>query len=484
MTTIQRIAKNTVALFTAKVVEAVVGFILAILIARMLGVQRYGQYSFVLALTAIVAIFTDLGYETLLVRDVARYNDKANKYLVNILVIRFFLSLIIFILLVVSVNLLDFPADMKFIVYLFGGNILLVSFARVFKCVYIAFERMEYYALVLISIDIIGFSFSIVALGLGFGLLTLGYIFLFKGILDVALSFYICRKCFFKPKFNFDRSFLRATVFIALPMSITSFLTLMYVRLDTLMLTAMKGYDVVGWYNASYNLVLGLKPIPQLLMNVMLPIMAANFIQSKGSLKNIYEKTFKYLLILGLPISSGIFFLSGKIIVFFYGSKYIESIVLLQVLAWDVIIMFLVQCISYVLISMDKQNILVVTSGITVGVNFVLNLILIPTYSSFGSGLATIICEFVLLIICFYLVSVELHTFALASVAIRPAIACGVMGLFLYVFHWLNLAILIAGGALVYFVALYLLRGITKDEMALVRKMMRRQSKKKSKSSR
>jgi O-antigen/teichoic acid export membrane protein len=478
MTTIHRIAKNTLSLFTAKVVEAILGFLLAILIARMLGVTNYGQYSFVLALTAMAAIFTDLGYETLLVRDVARYKEKANSYLVNILIIRFFISIGIFVFLVAIVNILNFPADMKYIVYLFSGNILLVSFARVFKCLYIAFEKMEYYAYALISVDIIGFSMSIVALQLGGGLITIGYIFLFKGAIDVAISFFICRKRFLHPKFEMDRSFFRTTILIALPMSITSFLTLMYVRLDTLMLTAMKGYEVVGWYNASYNLVLGLKPIPQLMMNVMLPIMAVNFIQSKQLLGKIYEKTFKYLLILGLPISFGIFFLSGKIIVFFYGPQYSASIILLQVLAWDVIIMFLVQCMSYVLISMDKQNILVVTSGVTVGINFVLNLILIPGYGSFGSGLATIICEIILLIICFYIVGVQLKSFRIATVVVRPAIACGAMGIFLFAFHWLNLVVLIAGGALVYFLALFATRAVSKEEMMMIRKLFLQRKKK------
>jgi O-antigen/teichoic acid export membrane protein len=478
MTTIHNIAKNTLSLFTAKVVEAFFGFLLAILIARMLGVSNYGQYSFVLALTAMAAIFTDLGYETLLVRDVARYKEKANSYLVNILVIRFFISLGVFIFLVAIVNALNFPTEMKYIVYLFSGNILLVSFARVFKCIYIAFERMEYYAYALVSVDIIGFSMSIVALSFGGGLITIGYIFLLKGLIDVGISFYICRHRFIRPKFEVDFNFFRTTILIALPMSITSFLTLMYVRLDTLMLTAMKGYDVVGWYNASYNLVLGLKPIPQLMMNVMLPIMAVNFIESKQLLGKIFEKTFKYLLIVGLPISFGIYFLAGKIIVFFYGQSYMSSVVLLQILTWDVVIMFLVQCMSYVLISMDKQNILVLTSGITVGFNFVLNLVLIPSYSSFGSGLATIICEFILLIICFYIVSAQLHTFRLVTVVIRPFIACGVMGVFLYVFHWLNLAVLIAGGAIVYFVTLYLIRGITKDETRMIRKMFLSRKKK------
>ena len=72
MNAVQRIAKNTAALFTAHFVVSILGLVLSIFIARNLGDVIFGKYSFALAFTAIFAVFSDLGYNTLLIREVAR----------------------------------------------------------------------------------------------------------------------------------------------------------------------------------------------------------------------------------------------------------------------------------------------------------------------------------------------------------------------------------------------------------------------------
>ena len=79
MNTVQRIAKNTAALFAAQVVVAILGLVLSIFIARNLGDVVFGKYSFALAFTAIFAVFSDLGCNTLLIREVARYKTQASK---------------------------------------------------------------------------------------------------------------------------------------------------------------------------------------------------------------------------------------------------------------------------------------------------------------------------------------------------------------------------------------------------------------------
>ena len=72
MNAVQRIAKNTAALFAAQFVVSILGLVLSIFIARNLGDVIFGKYSFALAFTAIFAVFSDLGYNTLLIREVAR----------------------------------------------------------------------------------------------------------------------------------------------------------------------------------------------------------------------------------------------------------------------------------------------------------------------------------------------------------------------------------------------------------------------------
>ncbi|MGB2728533.1 MAG: oligosaccharide flippase family protein [Halobacteriota archaeon] len=143
MNTIQRIAKNTAALFAAQFVVSILSLALSIFIARSLGDVIFGKFSFALTFTALFAVFSDLGYGTLLIREVARDKSQVSKYLNNVLCMRVLLSLVIFAIIVIAINVMSYPADTKNIVYLFGIYTLIVSFSAVFKLTFRAFEKME-----------------------------------------------------------------------------------------------------------------------------------------------------------------------------------------------------------------------------------------------------------------------------------------------------------------------------------------------------
>ncbi|MEA1894005.1 MAG: oligosaccharide flippase family protein [Euryarchaeota archaeon] len=161
MNTVQRIVKNTAALFAAQFTVAILSLALAIVIARSLGDVIFGKYSFALAFASIFAVFSELGYNTLLIRDVARDKSQASKYLSNVLLMRAFLFPVIFASIVVTVNVLGYPAYTKSVVYLFGVYLLIMSFSDVFKVTFRVFEKMEYEANITIFAAMIRLSLSL-----------------------------------------------------------------------------------------------------------------------------------------------------------------------------------------------------------------------------------------------------------------------------------------------------------------------------------
>ena len=473
MNTVQRIAKNTAALFAAQFVVAILSLALSIFIARSLGAVIFGKYSFALAFTAIFAVFSDLGYNTLLIRDIARDKSQASKYLNNVISMRALLSLIIFALIVITINVIGYPADTKNVVYLFGIYTLVVSFSGVFKVTFRAFEKMEYDAGITIFANIIRVSLGLLVLLLGYGLIELALVFLFSGVFDVLFSFLVCERRFVKPKLELDFEFWKSTIKIALPLSMLSIFGLIYVRIDTVMLSMMKGDAVVGWYNAAYNLVLGFKPIPSLFLNAIFPLMSYYYVSSIDSLKVAYEKASKFLLILGLPLAVGITLLADRIIPILYGEQFYPSIIALQILAWELLLIFLYGPLGNVLVSTNKQNQMATVAGIGALLNVILNLILIPPLSYIGAAIATIITGTFLFGVYFYLVSKQLHTLFLHKLIAKPLIACLVMGLFIYFCTAMNLFIIIFLSIVLYFVALYLIGGFSKEDIDLVRQVFK-----------
>ena len=226
MSTVQRIAKNTASLFIAQAITAVLGLALSILIARTLGDIGFGEYSFAIVFTATFAIFLDLGFNRLIVREVARDKSAAPKYLSNIAIIKAILSLVVFGLMALIISLMDYPHDVTTAVYILGLYVILIAFGDLFRATFRAFERMEYEALVSIIRQVIVTSLGIAVVLLGYGLIQIAYAFLIGGMFYLTASFFICRQKFASPNLEIDFNFLKIATKTALPLSFISIATI------------------------------------------------------------------------------------------------------------------------------------------------------------------------------------------------------------------------------------------------------------------
>lgn len=473
MNTVQRITKNAAVLYASFIITSLLGLFFSIFIARTLGDIVFGKYSFAIAFTAIFSVFMYLGFNALITREVARDKSRAPKYLGNLAIIRAILCLVGFGAIALIINLMGYPQDVVNVVIIFGIYNMLSAFTELFRATFIAFERMEYVALTSAIRQIVVVGLGLTVLFLGYGLVELATVFIIAGIFDLILSFLICGKRFAKPKLEIDFDFWKRATKIALPISFISIGAIMYIKIDTVMLSVMKGDAVVGWYSAAYNLVLAFKPIPQLLMISLFPLMARFSISSRSSAETICKTSFRYLLILGLPLAMGASLLADRIILLLYGSQFTMSVIALQILAWDILLLFLCECLSYVLVSIDKQNQMAVGIGSCVIINIVLNLILIPPLSYVGAGIATLVTETLLLVSFIYLVSKYLCRLPIHKLMAKPLAACFIMGAFVYLCRGINLPLLIASAAVLYFAILYLMREFSQGDFDLLKAAIR-----------
>ena len=120
MNTVQTIAKNTGALAISNVITSVLGFFLLIYITRYLGEVGFGKYSFALAFTGLFAIVASFGRNSYIIRELAWNKEQTREYLTNVSVIKLILSFIAFGFIVLTINLMDYPRDTTYAVYLFG----------------------------------------------------------------------------------------------------------------------------------------------------------------------------------------------------------------------------------------------------------------------------------------------------------------------------------------------------------------------------
>ena len=135
MSTVRRIAKNTGVLLISRVTSYAMGFLFIVCTARYLGAEGFGVLSFALAFTVIFGVFADLGLRQLTVREVARNESLARKYLGNVAVMKVILVILTFGLIALTINLLGYPELTIKVVYLIALSVIFNSFNNMFYAI-------------------------------------------------------------------------------------------------------------------------------------------------------------------------------------------------------------------------------------------------------------------------------------------------------------------------------------------------------------
>ena len=386
--------KNTFSLASAELVTKFLGFLLVIYIARVLGEVEFGKYSFALAFTLLFAFFSDFGLSQLTIHEVANRKEDAQKYLGTVSAIKVILSVLTIALVVVAINLLEYPYEIVIAVYIAGAYAVANSFNTFLCSFYRAFEQMEYELITRVMEKAIIFSLAIIFLLLGYGFIAVISAFLIGSLIRLVVSLLFVTTKFIRPQLNFDRSFLRTLCIQALPFGLTTLFVVIYFKIDTVMLSMMVGDSAVGLYNASYNIIEALIAlVAGSFGGVIFPILSKNFTKSPERIRKLYLQSFQIVLIVGILIFIFVQIFNFYIIELLYGPAYQISALVLQIQ----IIAFLIICVSTVtstlLNSASMQRIVAIGTCFGALLNVGLNYILIPQYSLFGAAWATVLTE-------------------------------------------------------------------------------------------
>ncbi|MCE7698454.1 MAG: flippase, partial [Methanobacterium paludis] len=468
MSTVRKIAKNTTVLFISQILSYILGFFGTMYTARYLGADGFGILSTALALTGIFAVFTDMGLSTLTIREVSRDTALANKYLTNTAVLRVLLTFLTFGLIGLTVFIMGYPPLVSNVIYIITLSYLFGAISGVFFSIFQAHEDMEYQALGNIINSIFSFAGILFVIFYALGIIAFASIYLVTGFILLVYCLIIYAWKYSLPKMKIDLSFWKPTIMLAIPLSVISIFSVIAFKVDTVMLSAMKGNVIVGWYSASYNLMVALLFLPGVFSSAVFPVFSSFFVSSKDSLKFSYKKSFKYLTMISLPIAVGTMLLAKPIILLIYSIEYLPSILILQILIWTIPITFLNYVFGSMIPAMNRQNLLLKITFVSMVLNITLNLVLIPKFSYIGASVVTLITEFSIFILCFYTLSRSFCKISYNEVLTKPILASIIMGLFIY-FTKLNLFVEIIMGAIIYFVAMILLKGFSEEDKDIFR---------------
>lgn len=473
MNTVQRITKNIIALGISQIITAILGFFLVIYIARYLGEVGFGKYSFAISFISLFAILASLGINNFIIREIARNRELTNKYLTNVLVIKLILSFFTFTFIVLTINLMNYPQDTTRAVYLFGIYTILTSFTLTFSSIFQAFEKMEYNAVISIIEKIILFLLVFFVLIFGYGLIELAYVYIFTGIVGTTLSFAVVLVKITKPKLKIDFLLWKRIIISSIPFALNALFAVLFFKIDTVMLSVLKGDAAVGIYSAAYNPLLALTGIISYMITAALyPVMSKHFISSKDSLETFTVLSSKYITTIGFPMAIGCFILANQFIALFYVNQFSASIVVFQLLALFIPFRLVSSITGTLLTSINRQSSRTVSVGLSALVNIALNAVMIPYLSYIGASVATVLSEVFLYFAFIYFINKYYRKLKIHRYFIKPIIASLIMGVFVFYFRDINLFLLIILATFVYFGILTLLRTFTQEDKDVFKQLI------------
>jgi O-antigen/teichoic acid export membrane protein len=175
-----------------QVISIAFGFFYNIYAARYLGADGFGILSFALAFTGIFGLLGDLGLSTLTTREVSRDTSLASKYLGNVALIKLFLVIITFGLIVIAINILGYPQQTINVVYIIAISTMLISFNQMFSSIFQAFEKMEYISIGRIMNSVLMLTGAFIAIAYNFSIIHFVSIYLVANGVVLGYSTLIC----------------------------------------------------------------------------------------------------------------------------------------------------------------------------------------------------------------------------------------------------------------------------------------------------
>lgn len=424
-----------------------------------------GQVQFFGAIINYISLCTALGIPLYAVREIARVRDNkalCSKITVEILILHSLLTLIgyiVVLILVCSVSKIqvDIPLFLLLSTSLIFSTIGVSWFYRAVEDFrYVTYRAIFIRILSLIALfvfvkdksDLYYYASISVAAEVGNGLFNF-----------FRLRKYVNRRAFSLKELQIFRHLKPSLKIFALNLIIS-----IYVNLDSVMLGFLSDEVAVGYYAAATKITKSALGVVQSLGAVLLPRFS-NLVSTNqmAEFERLTSDAISFVVAISLPITVGLIFFAAPFIHLFCGIDFEPSVLTLQIMAPIIIFIGISGILGMqVLYSLGKEKYVLLSTALGAITNFSINWILIPQNAQYGASIATLIAEFLVMIIMIFFGKKYIGSctnYKRAYNYIQGTLCMLLVLMILRLFNWNEYTLLLIGSILsvvTYFVYLYL----------------------------
>lgn len=389
----RRYFKNTSWLFVEKVLMLGISFVIGVFVARYLGPDQLGLLTFAQSLIGFLYIFSALGMESVLTRDLVKYPERQAEILGSAVHLRILGSLFSWVLIALVLYFSEETASSRdLIIVLAAGYVF-----RIFEVIKSSFEaRVESYKLVKIRL-----AQTLIVGGLKVSLILLGAPLIWFAV--VLLVEYVILAAWYAQKYNThigslklwkkDTEIARGLIRDSWPFILSTLAIVIYMRSDQLMIKYFLTDDDNGYYAVALKLSEMWYFFPALIIDSLYPAI----VNAKKTDANVYkermENLFSAMFVGGLGIAIFMTLFGPMIIEYAYGPEYSPAKDVIVVHIWGILFAYLGSVAGKWLLTENLQRFTFYRTILGAIANVGLNLWWIPEYGIVGAAMATLVSQ-------------------------------------------------------------------------------------------
>ncbi|MDB4442189.1 flippase [bacterium] len=377
--------------FISRVAGAGILFLMHSVLARKLGADTYGTFSFVLSLCWMLASLVTLGWPTAIMRFIPQYRSEKKFGLLRGALIQahqiIFITSLLSAVVLYCISLLPLVSN-KVSINLSYSALLLPAMALVLlrKKVFMGFRLVKSSIIpdeVILPIIVIS-GVWIFSVSSAWGLIS---IYFCASIIVILASIYWFLQCLPLNIRNASPEYkTRYWMKVSLPMVLGGFSQIIMNRIDVFLLGFFLDMKFVGIYSLANRIAL-LNIFTMTAVNTIgAPMLASAFYSgSHEQFRSIMNKTRKWCILGSLPLFLFIFFYS-KWILSFFGSEFSQGTLILKILATGQFINAMTGIVGSALVMTGRERIFFRITALAALLNLIGSLIAISVWGALGAA--------------------------------------------------------------------------------------------------
>ena len=365
------------------------------LLTNYLGTHGVGEYNTITTYVNFFIVIADLGLFSVTVREISKNPDNEKKIVSNVFYIRLISALVATAIAIGLVFLTGYDANIKLGVIIATGFLFFNLLASVYDMILQYRLKMQYSATAEFLSKLISLTALIIIIRLGGSFLWVVTTIAITGF-SIFFFKYLFAKKYVKFSPKLDKNLASWIFNLAWPLGIVFIVNNLFIKIDTLLLFAIKGATSVGIYSVSYKVLEVTAFIGSYFSSALKPAISENISKDKTKVAKIVEKSIFIMIFSAIPITISCIIYSKEIILFLSNPDFVSGSIALIILAFALPLIYLVTLFAEILIANDERKLLIKISVSILALNVTLNLILIPMFSFVGAAITTLTSQFVL----------------------------------------------------------------------------------------